>query len=1180
MNHRSDHKPHRQSRQARVIALGISLMLWGSVTSLAAELNKKIPQKIYDIPAGDLSDTLPGYAAQSGVLLGFDPKLTQGKRSSVLRGPYTIKEGFDTILKGTGLEAVQDKDGRYQLQKATPKIEDKLPGEKASIDFQHVDAIEVRAKRFYEIGPLPGLGLTKEQIPGNVQSLTAKDIKEAHSLSITDLMNSKLQSVNVNDYQGNPFQMDVQYRGFTAGPQIGTPQGLSVFFDGIRVNEPFGDVVNWDLVPLNALSSFDVFPGSNPVFGLGTLGGALSMKTKDGFNNPGVDAEILTGSFGRRQLQATGGWNNGTVAGFAAANIFLEDGWRENSPSKVNQVFTKGSYRADKLDLNLSSLVAWNDLVGNGLLPSEMYKQNRDGVFTSPDTTDNRLWQFQLSGSYFVSDNFTITAQAYRRNSKRQQKGADVFTEWEGAVVRRNLNPNEQYTCLFTTTNPYNLPDYHVIDIPNGDLSNPDLFDPSSSGFNADLFNFLTAPTLEDAYASLSSGSLNKTLTDPDFVARAQNDFLRQKNFQQTQIFTPGASGLPTLPNGEATPYSNGDPSYVYATQGALSSIKDSDPASVFTGAMTNFYYYSADATLHLLLIRPPTNGDVCQGDVGTNLEVPGPQGGVQTVDGAAYNGTGTGVVEGTPTAIITDTSINQVTDGGSIQFNWNYDKHKFMVGASIDMPSANYKSGQMFGMLDEDREAYLAPNEIRDQYYAASGEVSNSNFKGHQVTKSIYASETWSPVDTVHVTGALRYNNTRGKNKIASRTYGSFVFNLSQLEAFPDYFDTCRPGEECPTGYVLPDASNLLHPPEKEKFSYHSLNPSLGGTWQVNPKLNVYSNWAQGTRVPSVVELGCAFDSTPVAMGTDTGGNPIFVPRSLAQNRACSLPTTLSGDPYLPQIRAQTLDIGMRGRWGDYIEWNVGAYRTDLKDDIYMIGYPGNRNFFDTVGDTKRQGLEAGIAAAFDKWKFKLNYALTEATFQNSFWMPANDNSSSVEEFFGNRDYSRRIRVNPGDRMPGVPLHNLNASVSYQITSAWQIGMTAVAHSFAYVRGNENNEHETGVTLYDTVRGSNGALTQIARRPTTNPGTTPGYVVFNLQTSYRLNSEWTLGLRVNNIFDREYFTAGRLGRNPFSPSINGAIGPSGYNHNSNDWLMTNFLAPGAPRAAWISLSYEFDPQK
>ena len=163
------------------------------------------------------------------------------------------------------------------------------------------------------------------------------------------------------------------------------------------------------------------------------------------------------------------------------------------------------------------------------------------------------------------------------------------------------------------------------------------------------------------------------------------------------------------------------------------------------------------------------------------------------------------------------------------------------------------------------------------------------------------------------------------------------------------------------------------------------------------------------------------------------------------------------------------------------------------------------------------------------------------------------------------------------GLRMPGVPLHNLNATLSYMVTPKWQIGLTAIAHSFAFVRGNENNKHRAGETIYETdVNG------QLIARPvqTTNPGTTPGYMVLNLQTSYAINSEWTLGLRVNNLLDKEYFSAGQLGRNPFSPSIYGAIGPDGYNHNSNDWLMTNFLAPGAPRAAWVSLSYSFDPRK
>lgn len=1178
MNHRSDHKPHRQSRQARVIALGISLMLWGSVISHAAELNKIIPQKIYDIPAGDLSDTLPGYAAQSGVLLGFDPKLTQGKRSSVLRGPYTIKEGFDTILKGTGLEAVQDKDGRYQLQKATPKIEDKLPGEKASIDFQHVDAIEVRAKRFYEVGPLPGLGLTKEQIPGNVQSLSAKDIKEAHSLSISDLMNSKLQSVNVNDYQGNPFQMDVQYRGFTAGPQIGTPQGLSVFFDGIRVNEPFGDVVNWDMLPLNALASFDVFPGSNPIFGLGTLGGALSMKTKDGFSNTGTSAEVLTGSFGRRQLQAEGGWNNGTVAGFAAANIFLEDGWRENSPSRVNQVFGKGSYRGDKLDLNLSTLVVWNDLVGNGLLPNEMYKQDRNGVYTSPDTTDNRLWQFQLSGSYFVNDHFTITSQIYRRNSKRKTSGADVYTEHNG-YVRRALNTGEQYTCLFNSTNGLGLPDYYVFDVPNNDWS-------QSAFFNEYFSNGMDAQAALNTIGATLNPSLTGTPEGQAYLAHAKSVFDTWKNYRQAQNYQSQANNIPTeLPpgpdnpiTGEANWLANIYNSINFSSVFGLTGV--SDP---FNAVISN-YYYTDDGTKHVVLVAPPSNLTNCIDTQATNysndpgaLSVPDPViGGPLAVDGAnTTTGQRPGVVEGTPTALLTDTQIDQETDGASIQFNWNFDKHKFMVGASVDMPSATYTSSQMLGMLDANRKGYLAPDQIREQYAAASQEINNNDFKGNQITKSIYASETWSPVETLHFTGALRYNETRGKNKIASRTWGSRVFDLSDFEAVPDEYDLCVNGV-CPTtGYQIPDLSMLMNPAETEKFRYYSLNPSLGATWQATPKLNVYGNWAQGTRTPSVIELGCAFDSRPVFIGGGIGN----VPRSLAENRSCSLPTTLSGDPYLPQIKAQTWDFGMRGRFNDNVEWNLGIYRTDLKDDIYMIGYPGNRNFFDTIGETRRQGLEAGITAAFDKWRLRLNYALTDATFQDSFWMPANDNSSAVEEYYGNLSYSRRIQVNPGNRMPGVPLHNLNATLSYQVTPKWQIGMTAVAHSFAYVRGNENNKHQAGAVFTETVSTGLGN-TIVTRRATNTPGTVDGYIVLNLQTNYKLNSEWTLGLRINNIFDKEYFSAGRLGRNPFSPSIYGAIGPDGYNHNSNDWLTTNFLAPGAPRAAWISLSYEFDPKK
>jgi len=179
-----------------------------------------------------------------------------------------------------------------------------------------LEAVVVEAESYTPISPLEGLQLSKEQIPGNIQSINRQEIKSSLATSLGDLMSSRLQSVNVNDYQGNPFQMDITYRGFSASPQLGTPQGLSVFLDGVRVNEPFGDVVNWDLIPMNALAGMEVFPGSNPLFGLNTLGGALALRTKNGFDDTGVDLRFQGGSWDRKKGELSAGWNNGRLGGF------------------------------------------------------------------------------------------------------------------------------------------------------------------------------------------------------------------------------------------------------------------------------------------------------------------------------------------------------------------------------------------------------------------------------------------------------------------------------------------------------------------------------------------------------------------------------------------------------------------------------------------------------------------------------------------------------------------------------------------------------------------------------------------------------------------------------------------------------------------------------------------------
>jgi outer membrane cobalamin receptor len=206
-----------------------------------------------------------------------------------------------------------------------------------------------------ETMPVPGTEVPRDQIPSNVQTADDAQMRRVQSLNLPDFMSTRLPSVSVNEIQGNPFQLDVNYRGFTASPLLGTPQGLSVYQDGVRINEPFGDVVNWDLIPKAAISSITLLPGSNPLFGLNTLGGALSLQTKRGDTHPGTGLELQAGSFGRVSTELTHGRKLGGGGHlFLALGGLDEDGWRDHSPSRVRQLFAKVGQDRGKLSWDLS----------------------------------------------------------------------------------------------------------------------------------------------------------------------------------------------------------------------------------------------------------------------------------------------------------------------------------------------------------------------------------------------------------------------------------------------------------------------------------------------------------------------------------------------------------------------------------------------------------------------------------------------------------------------------------------------------------------------------------------------------------------------------------------------------------------------------------------------------------
>lgn len=273
--------------------------------------------------------------------------------------------------------------------------------------------------------PIGGVGLPADDIAANVQSADAADIERSQGLDISDFLNKNFASISLNQAQNNPFQPDLKYRGFTASPLVGNSQGLSVYLDGVRVNEPFGDAINFELIPQSAIADMNLIPGSNPVFGLNTLGGALSMETKNGFDFQEHSLEAYTGSFGRDSGTIESGGSDGNLAYYVTGSITKEDGWRDFSPSRVEQLFSKFSYADEDSTLDLSLMGVDSDLNGNGASPVELVAQDREAVFTHPDNTRNKLRQVSLNGTHWLRDDILLSANTYFRRSDRSTFNGD-----------------------------------------------------------------------------------------------------------------------------------------------------------------------------------------------------------------------------------------------------------------------------------------------------------------------------------------------------------------------------------------------------------------------------------------------------------------------------------------------------------------------------------------------------------------------------------------------------------------------------------------------------------------------------------------------------------------------------------------------------------------------------------
>ncbi|HBW85094.1 MAG TPA: TonB-dependent receptor [Gammaproteobacteria bacterium] len=270
-----------------------------------------------------------------------------------------------------------------------------------------------------------GSSVNSRKLPYPIQVGSAQDLQGMGGASLADFMGQSFSSVSVNDAQNNPLQRDLQYRGFTASPLLGLAQGLAIFQNGVRINEPLGDTVNWDLLPQTAINQITLSGGSNPLYGLNSLGGSLVIDMKNGFNAESLNVEVSAGSFGRTTANFEIGGNNGQFGYYFNVERFAEDGWRDQSRSDALNLYGSLSWRSDDSAVNLNLQHGRSDLIGNGAAPVELLNMRREAIFTGPDITENNMSMVNLDFAHEISSRTSFSGNLFWRENDTDSFNGD-----------------------------------------------------------------------------------------------------------------------------------------------------------------------------------------------------------------------------------------------------------------------------------------------------------------------------------------------------------------------------------------------------------------------------------------------------------------------------------------------------------------------------------------------------------------------------------------------------------------------------------------------------------------------------------------------------------------------------------------------------------------------------------
>jgi iron complex outermembrane receptor protein len=233
--------------------------------------------------------------------------------------------------------------------------------------------------------------------------------------------------------------------------------------------------------------------------------------------------------------------------------------------------------------------------------------------------------------------------------------------------------------------------------------------------------------------------------------------------------------------------------------------------------------------------------------------------------------------------------------------------------------------------------------------------------------------------------------------------------------------------------------------------------------------------------------------------------------------------------------VVSRTVEAGLRGTKElniGTLGWKVGAFRATNSDDILAIPSPELQGFgyFQNVGSTRRQGIEAQINLTSKTLQLYASYALVDARFLDSLQVGSH---SPFADANGN------VQILPGNRIPAIPRNRIKFGIDYSVTDALKVGGDALFVDSQYFAGDESNQ---------------------AQR-------LPSYAVFNLHASYQINKTFQVYARADNIFDNRYATYGTFFDTTNVPNFANGGAP---------FTDARSVSPARPRAFYAGLKATF----